>query len=399
MFAYYMGALEVRIARAALALGCTTSLDVEADLANDTTKPPASGNDAAKPDSGNATANADADIAASIARRKAMLAQVKKDFKSLKAKSTQPIAVEEMGRLWNEANRIERLTVYIEPTECLWEEVRRRLGEAADENILALARLQGAADMLAPLVLDSNTPGKLKLDFEDQVRALLLDILEETHWDVQRKFYSRPIRKVATRRIVCFGTGAFLMLLAPFLMIYFYSWWSDIKAVESWSGMPLYAAVTAGLFGALFSRLLYLQQRWDTLTIGGLKDARDRMSIVLRGCVGMTGAVVVFFFMMAKVVDGPLFPNFQQIGLDLASYEQQSEKPRTNPTGAAQVQVATTELHPGFTAKSEFANFRLIFPSKNLALLIVWSFLAGFSERLVPTILQDTEASIRKKAQ
>jgi hypothetical protein len=39
----------------------------------------------------------------------------------------------------------------------------------------------------------------------------------------------------------------------------------------------------------------------------------------------------------------------------------------------------------------------LIYPSKSLALLVVWTFLAGFSERLVPSLLQDTETSIAKK--
>jgi hypothetical protein len=41
---------------------------------------------------------------------------------------------------------------------------------------------------------------------------------------------------------------------------------------------------------------------------------------------------------------------------------------------------------------------RTIEPSKDLALLAIWSFLAGFSERLVPTILANTEASFANTA-
>src|SRR5262249_42130683 len=136
---------------------------------------------------------------------------------------------------------------------------------------------------------------------------------------------------------------------------------------EGWSWLPFYTALTSGLFGALFSRLLFLQS-WDNLTIGGLKVARDYTSIFVRGCVGMTGAVIVSFFLLSNVVGGGLFPTFSEIGLDTASYP-----------------------------KDGASHLSLIYPSKSLALLVVWSSPAGFSERLVPSLLQDTEASIEKK--
>jgi len=97
----------------------------------------------------------------------------------------------------------------------------------------------------------------------------------------------------------------------------------------------------------------------------------------LRGCVGMTGAVIVSFFLQAGVLSGGLFPAFPSIGLQVTDF------PSSQQVGA------TTQ---------DFARFHLILPDKDLALLIVWSFLAGFSERLVPTILQDTETAIGKKA-
>jgi hypothetical protein len=345
MLLYFISALDVRLKRAALAIeNCASPNNLDP-----------------KPNPDNNTN--------SVSSRKAMLSHVQEAFTSLKAKLTDP-TIEVSDTIWNEAYSIERLTVLIEPTENLWAEVKRRLGEATEENVLALARLNGAADMLGSMALDSQSPGSLKPEFEDQVRSLLLDILEETHWDIQRKFFSRPIRKKATRRIVFVGMCAFALLIIPYVLIYVLSAKQHIDWVEDWSGLPLYSTLTAGLFGALFSRLLYLQQRWDTLTIGGLKDAQEYTSIFLRGCVGMTGAVIVSFFLMSKVVDGALFPDFQKIGLD-----------------------TIYKVHdPG-----EFG-FHLIFPNKDLALLIVWSFLAGFSERLIPTILQDTETTISTKA-
>jgi len=271
---------------------------------------------------------------------------------------------------WNEANRLERLFALVEPSENLWAELKRRLAEAADEKVGSTARLVASTDAMAPLVLDPKTPGGLLPGGDVVVRSLLLETLEETHWTVQRKFYSRPIRKSATRRIVCFGMAAFALFMLPYLTLYFYVWHGTKDPIASWAWLPIYTAATAGLFGALFSRLLYLQSKWDALTVGGLKDAREFTSIILRGCVGMIGAVIVFFFLKSGVMAGSLFPTFSDVGIERI---QSSEK-----------------------AGNLLAALNLYYPTKDLALLVVWSFLAGFSERLVPSILRDTETTLGK---
>ena len=69
-------------------------------------------------------------------------------------------------------------------------------------------------------------------------------------------------------------------------------------------------------------------------------------------------------------MSGSLFPTFSDIGIERI---QSSEK-----TG------------------SLLAVLNLYYPTKDLALLVVWSFLAGFSERLVPSILRDTETTLGK---
>jgi hypothetical protein len=123
----------------------------------------------------------------------------------------------------------------------------------------------------------------------------------------------------------------------------------------------------------MFSRLLFLQTNWNALSLGALKDARDFSSILLRGAVGMTGAVVIYYFLLSGVIGGGLFPEFKEIGLHQLKFKD---------TSSGEDSVA----------------LRLILPNAQLALLVVWSFLAGFSERLVPSILQTTEASLGESA-
>jgi len=277
---------------------------------------------------------------------------------------------------WNQAYRLERLFVLVEPSEQLWPELKRRLADAAEENVGSCKRLTLAADALAPQVLDPKVPGTLLPGSDGIVRSLLLETLEDTHWTIQRKFYSRPIRKNATTRIVWFGMGAFSLFMLPYLALYFNLWRAEPTNISSWAWLPIYTVATTGLFGALFSRLLYLQSNWDALTIGGLKDAREFASIILRACVGMIGAVIVFFFLKSGVIGGGLFPDFSQIGVEEFAF------PVKPPAGT------DTAIHT--------ISFRLYYPSKSWALLVVWSFLAGFSERLVPSILRDTETTISK---
>ena len=274
---------------------------------------------------------------------------------------------------WNEAYRLERLLALVEPADTLVSEVQRRIEEAAEENVPATARLRITFESAISHFVDTaQSPPTLKPGGERRFRAMLLDTLEDTHWTFQRKFHSRPIQKSATRRLVGAGLIACALFVLPYAYIYIKSWLSNgwVLPLQHWAWLPLWTALTAGFFGAMFSRLLWLQANWNALSLGALKDARDFTSVFLRGAVGMTGAVVVYYFLLSGVIGGGLFPKFQEIGLHQLSFRE-----------TANVQDAVA--------------LRLILPNVQLALLVVWSFLAGFSERLVPSILQSTEASVR----
>ena len=192
------------------------------------------------------------------------------------------------------------------------------------------------------------------------------------------------------KRLICFGFVAFLIFMLPYLVLCFELYRGGDVPFSSWTWLPLYSALTAGLFGAMFTRLLFLQGNWSALSVGGVVDLRDIGSILLRGCVGMMGAVIVSFFLQSHVIIGALFPDFAQIGMEEKYYPSPSSQSTAGEAEERKELAAVAHSQRGLLP------LRLIYPSTSLALLIVWSFLAGFSERLVPTILQDTATSIGK---
>ena len=308
------------------------------------------------------------------AEKRAVLSEIKDALTKFEATFNEPLR-EPNYKAWNEAYRLERLIAVIEPGDNLLPELRRRVAQALQEKVTSATRLSAALEAALPQTFDTNeTPPKLRPHGEAIPRAMLLETLKDIHWSYQRKFFSRPILRSATRKIVFLGFVAFLLFICPYVVLYGMLAMRPPPAFHEWAWLPLWSAVTAGLFGALFSRLLYLQMNWASLSVGGLKDARDLTSILLRCCVGMTGAVIMSFFLQANIVSGALFPHFDQIGL-------------------VEIFFPVREISPDQNLGS-LLPLHLVYPSQGLALLVMWCFLAGFSERLVPSILQETASSL-----
>ncbi len=198
--------------------------------------------------------------------------------------------------------------------------------------------------------------------------------LEETHRAYRRKYLARPMQKKATSRIVTIGGVAVVCFLLPYLFLYVdYFETGDYPVETRWAWFPLFSAMTAGLFGTFFSRLIFLQTHVGTWSVGAIKEAGHWSSIILRGLVGMFGALIVYYFLQSGLIKGNVFPNFSQLGLKL------------NPWP---VENGVVGIH-----------WKIFLPTEDLALLIVWCFLAGFSERLVPNILASAEKTLSDATQ
>ena len=135
----------------------------------------------------------------------------------------------------------------------------------------------------------------------------------------------------------------------------------------------LIVAMVSGLFGASFFMLIQLQQK---ISEGSLSDARDVWTfilIVLRCIVGIGAASILYFFFHSGLLEGSLWPDTSKLGF-------QAVEKVTDTQGVHLIEANKYILN------------------RNFCLLIVWSFLAGYSQTLVPNLLVQTEGRLNKTA-
>jgi hypothetical protein len=274
----------------------------------------------------------------------------------LKSESEQ--ASTESEAAWDEAYRAERMIEMLLSGVQLRQEIAARLDELAFDNAVEAERFRVQFEAIAKSSSDSHTTAD-----DTVLRSLLLRIMERLHWHAKKRFLSRPIRKQATKNILWCMLAAFMLAILPYIAI-----WLDFKAERDlstyWTLFALYTALVSGLLGAFFSRLLTIQRDWAGMTLDEVFLHREFSYSLLRAGVGVCGALVAFFFFKAGLIDGALFPKFDKMAMEWVSA----------PNGSM--------------------SMAFVVPSKDLALVTVWCFLAGFSESLVPSLLSSTERQI-----
>lgn len=160
-----------------------------------------------------------------------------------------------------------------------------------------------------------------------------------------------------------FGAIAAIVILLFTTMLYL-AIGNKHAADPNWAQIPfrqlpgLVVAMVAGLFGASFSMLIQSHNRVAEGTLEDLSVAASWPTLLLRGLVGVGAATIFYFFFNSGLLEGNLWPELAQIGFD-----------------------SLTDSAPR------------VVPNQHLCLLVIWCFLAGFSETLVPNLLASTERS------
>jgi hypothetical protein len=269
-------------------------------------------------------------------------------------------AAAESEAAWDDAYRAERMIEMLLSGIQLRQEIAARLDELAFEHAVEAERYRVQYDAIAKASSDTNSAAD-----DTVLRSLLLRIMERLHWHAKKRYLSRPIRKQATKNILWCMLVAFALAVFPYIAI-----WLDFNGGHGlrpyWTLFALYTALVSGLLGAFFSRLLTIQRDWNSMTLDEVFLNREFSYSMLRAGVGMSGALVMFFFFKSGLIDGAIFPKFENMSMEW---------------------INTADKSMSF-----------VVPSKDLALVTVWCFLAGFSESLVPRILSNTERQIADSA-
>ena len=315
---------------------------------------------------------------------------------------------------WDEAALAEQLLAGLTPQDELPGEIAQALNQLEPYDAALHAKLESQWALMK-----SATPANGRLVFDEaQARGLLLSALRRCQWKRNEQYL---IRKLSTV-YACRHTLAFAVVLAMGVGVTLLELRAPPQHFEGvLSGLAL--AVAAGLLGASFSSLT---RRSAIEALDNLEQARAATGwpmLLLRLGVGVGAAIVLYFLFETGLMTGQVFPELEKIGFGAIMLEEPGEatdyaRRLADTMGALETlrsdlssimnggadAEATREALGEIDAalaqavESERLNWRVLgdfVPNPDLSKLFVWSFAAGFFEKLVPNILADARAHAR----
>ena len=249
----------------------------------------------------------------------------------------QLLEIEESSRRWRDAYKIEQLLISVMTDKQVTAELPRRLAEAKARELKFVEeiekQIEGAKD---------NT----------DMRCIFHRLLNDLQW-----FYNKRDRRVCegkqlSRRV----SILFFIAFASFLILLFIPLFTPLFIKYHLNPIGFLTAMSTGFLGATFSMLIKNQQRISEGSLEDLNVALAWNTLLVRSFVGLGAAVILYFFFESGLLTGTIWPKVQEL--------------------------APKEVKPLSSA---------LVPNQQWYLLVIWCFLAGFSETLVPNILQKTE--------
>ncbi len=205
---------------------------------------------------------------------------------------------------------------------------------------------------------------------KDAKQALLAKLLRDTHNRYAARRSERAERAKVARRMTYLGFGLTGVIVGVFLILGT-GWFAVAVDKMPFTDLVKYNLIVTtffGFLGAYLSRLIAFQNTAVTLSVDDLENGYSWHFLMVRLLVGGLSSVILYFVISGHLIGGELFPA---------------------PVGGASGGFgALWTVHSGEGMPYEG-------PSANFAKLIVWCFIAGFSERFLPDSLSALEAKSR----
>jgi hypothetical protein len=193
-------------------------------------------------------------------------------------------------------------------------------------------------------------------------QSLLISLISDLQWTKEKKQVEQSYGRTARLRATIIFVLAFLLFFLPNIIPAFSRLLLDTALGESARVYFVFTAITAGNLGASFSLLICIRKRLEESNLDGVKILHRYSYIISRVVIGMGAGLIFHYFLQSGLIEGAILPTpFSGSAL-----------PSSEPSSPS----------------SQVLEYR------DLALVIIFGVLSGFSESLVPNLLSKTEKQI-----
>ena len=284
-----------------------------------------------------------------LAGRFRTMSQLAKGQEAAAAEAVAIIQMDPALVTWSDVYRLEQAVLKASPLP----ELRRQAWSLRRE----FAEVAGPARYAAYLAAN---PPDAATAAEEELRADLDQVLEEVQW----LYTVLPVQEQVRSSLV---QKTFLLTVAALLLIVVGLSIQRVATGSAFEIQPVFVALFVGAIGGMISTIRRIQTtRLDeNVVVGLLEMSRGLWSIYLSPLLGAVFAVLLLLLFKGRLLSGELFPAFwPPLG---------AETPATAPATPLTFSDVLNSLHP--------------VDSANYAKLVVWCFIAGFAEQLVPDAL------------
>jgi len=288
-------------------------------------------------------------------------------------------------RCWNRLYEAEQRVVLLMHDDEIRADHTRRLVEAEHLFPRLAASLQQAFD----------TAGT-----EQERMSLHLKMVDELQIRYQKRSLDRNVRRQKANILNWIGIVIVLLTVGGLIAAYVSA---QVSLIADYH---LLLVLWFGAIGAFLSRIIAFQRALGTLDYDSVMRDYSGWSVALRLIVGVFGALVGYFLIRGQLVGGELFPNNSADGFFelMKTFRAGDANVAIGaaagaagglaggvPGDTADLVVQTVNLHEAVTPKG--ASATIVAFSTDFAKLLVWSVIAGFSERLIPDRLASVETA------